>query len=127
MTFSNERTETIPIRLEDGTTFRIEVVPQGGKEDIGFAAMSFDSVAQSIEGILKAIAEPVRKARPTKATVKFGIEIQIQQGSLVAAIVRGTGKSNLEITMEWDHKPTLTTALPPSSPTAAVQNSSSAA
>jgi hypothetical protein len=127
MTVSGELTETIPIQLEDGTTFRIEVVPQG-KMDIGFGAMSFDSVAQSIEGVLKAIAEPVRKARPTKATVKFGIEIQIQQGSLVAAIVRGTGKSNLEITMEWEHKPALTasSAPPSSSVTAALQSSSAA-
>ncbi len=104
MTFDGDRTETIPVTLEDGTRFKIEVVPQG-REDVSFGDLSFQDVAKSIEGVLKAIAEPVQKARPTKATVKFGLEIQIEQGSLVAALVRGQGKSNLEITMEWEHKP----------------------
>lgn len=103
MTFDGDRTETIPVTLEDGTRFKIEVVPQG-REDVGFGDLSFEEVAQSIEGVLRAIATPIKKAKPTKATVKFGLEIQIEQGSLVAALVRGQGKSNLEITLEWDSK-----------------------
>lgn len=100
----DSRTESVCVTLEDGTLFKIEVVPQG-REDVSFGTKSFEEVAQSISGVLRAIAEPVKKARPTKATVKFGLEIQIEQGSLVAALVRGQGKSNLEITLEWESQP----------------------
>lgn len=39
--------------------------------------------------------------------MKYGLAIGIEQGSLVAAIVRGTGTANLEITLEWENKPKL--------------------
>ena len=47
------------------------------------------------------ITGPLKTVQPNKATVKLGLEIGIEQGSLVAAIVRGVGKTNVEITMEW--------------------------
>lgn len=64
MTLDVDRTDTVPIQLEDGTIFKIEVVPQG-REDVSFGTKSFEELAKSIEGVLKAIAEPVKKARPT--------------------------------------------------------------
>jgi hypothetical protein len=48
----------------------------------------------------------LEQVKPTKASVKYGLEIGIEQGSLVAAIVRGTGKANLEISLEWERKGT---------------------
>ncbi len=104
MTFSDiERTEKVLVELEDGTPIYIEVV-QSGREDVAFDVKSFKPVAESIESIVKAVAEPIRKASPTKASIKFGLEIGIEQGSLVAMIVRGTGKANLEITLEWSRE-----------------------
>ena len=56
------------------------------------------------------IATPIQKARPQKATVKFGMELAIvprtgyanESGQLTAVIVKGPGKANLEITLEWE-------------------------
>ena len=47
------------------------------------------------------IATPIQKAKPKKATVKFGMEIAIESGALTAVIAKGSGKANLEITLEW--------------------------
>jgi hypothetical protein len=46
------------------------------------------------------IAIPIQKVKPKKATVKFGMELAIESGQLTAAIVKGSGKTNLEITLE---------------------------
>ena len=105
MTFSEDRSDTVPVQLPNGSLIKIEVA-QTGREDVGFEATSFKGVTDAIEGIAEAVTDSLQKASPKKATVKFGLEIQIEQGSLVAAIVKGTGKANLEITLEWE-KPEL--------------------
>ena len=63
---------------------------------------SFERVTSTIESIVKAIAKPVNAAQPTKASVTFGVEIEVQEGFLVAALAKGTGKTSLEITLEWE-------------------------
>jgi hypothetical protein len=98
-----ERTEKIPVELPNGSVIKVEVA-QTGREDVAFDAKSFKTVTDSIEGIAEAITASLEKVKPNKASVKFGLEISIEQGSLVAAIVRGKGKANLEITLEWAHK-----------------------
>lgn len=96
----SERTDKVPVKLDDETIFQIEVIAQG-REDTALGLKSFESIGRSIEGIVRSLYIPIQKVKPSKATVKFGLEIGIEQGTLVAAIVRGTGKSNLEITLEW--------------------------
>ena len=88
--------------LEDGSVFLVEVPIATGREVVhGGGLTNFDSLSQSINGIVKMITGPLKTVQPNKATVKLGLEIGIEQGSLVAAIVRGVGKTNVEITMEW--------------------------
>lgn len=103
MTFASDRSESIPVQLPNGAQIQVEVA-QTGMEDVGFDMKTFQGVTDAIEGIGQAITTSLEKVKPTKASVKFGLEIQIQQGSLVAAIVRGSGKSNLEITLTWEEK-----------------------
>jgi hypothetical protein len=51
---------------------------------------------------MQMIATPLQKVKPKKATVKFGMEMAIEAGQLTAVIVKGSGKANLEITLEWE-------------------------
>ncbi len=101
MNFDDSNTTKIPVTLDDGTEIYIEVTQQG-REDVSFDAKAFKPIADALESIVHTIAAPIQKVRPSKATIKFGLEIEIKQGGLVAAIVKGTGKSNLEITLEWE-------------------------
>jgi predicted secreted protein len=101
MTFTDSRSDTVPVQLPNGALVKVEVT-QTGREDVGFDVKSFQGVTDAIEGVAEAITASLQKVSPSKASVKFGLEIQIEQGSLVAAIVKGTGKANLEITLEWE-------------------------
>jgi hypothetical protein len=103
MTFSESHIDTVPVELPNGAIVKVEVA-RIGREDVGFEAKSFKGVTESIEGVAEAIAGCLEKISPSKASVKFGLEIQVEQGSLVAAIIKGTGKANLEITLEWEKK-----------------------
>lgn len=94
-------TEKIPFELEDGSQIYIEAAISGS-EDVSKGIKSFENISKSIESIITTISKPINKVNPDKATVSFGLEIGIQGGSLMAALVRGTGKSNLQITLEWE-------------------------
>ena len=101
MSFSDSRNDTVPVQLPNGATVKFEVT-QTGREDVSFDAKQFRPVADAIEGVVQMIATPIQKARPKKATVKFGMELAIESGQLTAVIVKGSGKANLEITLEWE-------------------------
>lgn len=109
MTSSDSPTNTVPVQLPNGALVKVEVAPSG-REDVGFDAHSFKGVTDAIEGVADAITDSLKKASPSKASVKFGLEIQVEQGSLVAALVRGTGKTSLEITLEWENPKPVTLA-----------------
>ncbi len=101
MTFADSRSETVPVQLPNGTIIKVEVA-QTGREDVGFDVKPFEPVAEAIEGVVQMIAVPIKKVGPNKATVKFGMELAIESGQLTAVIVKGSGKANLEITLEWE-------------------------
>jgi hypothetical protein len=100
MTFAESRSETVPVQLPNGAIAKFEVTSTG-REDVGFDVKQFEPVAEAIEGVVQMIAVPLKKVKPKKATVKFGVEMAIESGQLTAVIVKGAGKANLEITLEW--------------------------
>jgi len=104
MTFPESRNETIPVQLPNGATVKFEV-SSTGREDVGFDPKQFQPVADAIEGVVQMIMAPIQKVRPKKATVKFGMELALESGQLTAVIVKGSGKANLEITLEWETQP----------------------
>lgn len=93
-------TEKIPVKLPNGAVIKVEI-SDFGREDVAFNALPFDDIAPALEGITSAIKETLEKAKPKKASVKFGLEMSIESGNLTAAIVKGSGKANLEVTLEW--------------------------
>jgi len=100
MEFSEVRTEKIPVLLSNGMTIKIEMA-EVGREDVAFDVKPFKQVTDALEGIIEAIALSLEKAKPNKASVKFGVEVAIESGALTASIVKGASKANLEITLEW--------------------------
>ncbi|MEQ8962186.1 MAG: CU044_2847 family protein [Coleofasciculus sp. C2-GNP5-27] len=104
MTFAESRSDTVPVELPNGAIAKFEVTTTG-REDVSFDAKQFQPVADAIEGVVQMVAAPLKKARPKKATVKFGMEMAIEAGQLTAVIVKGSGKANLEITLEWEAQP----------------------
>ena len=98
-------TQTVPVELEDGTLIYVKVAAPPGRRDVSGGPgpkSSFGKVTESIEGKVKAIAKPINAAKPTKASVTFGVEVEVQEGHLVAALAKGTATTSLEITLEWE-------------------------
>jgi hypothetical protein len=104
MTDSNLRTELISVDLGDGVIAQVEVLEPERKK-VSAEILKFEGVGKAIAKISQVVAAPIQAARPTKATIKYGLAIKVEQGSLVAAIVRGAGTANLEITLEWSNTP----------------------
>jgi len=76
MSLTDSRSDTVPVQLPNGATVKFEVT-QTGREDVSFDPKQFQPVADAIEGVVQMIATPIQKARPQKATVKFGMELAI--------------------------------------------------
>jgi hypothetical protein len=112
MDFAESRGSTVPVELPNGAIVQVEVASTG-REDVAFDVKQFQPVADAmvhdrpsaIEGVVQMIAAPIEKVKPKKATVKFGMELAIEAGQLTAVIVKGSGKGNLEITLEWESQP----------------------
>ena len=96
-------TERINIDLGDGVIAQVEVL-ETGREKASTRGMTFDTISKAVTKISQIVSSSIQAAKPSKAMVKYGIEIGIEQGSLVAALVRGSGTANLEITLEWENK-----------------------
>ena len=96
-------TERIPVDLGDGVIVQVEVA-QTGREKVKAGGMPFESLTKAISKISEIVAKAIQTTSPTKATVKYGLEIGVKEGSLMATIVRGSTKANLEITLEWENK-----------------------
>lgn len=101
MTFGDARSSAVPVQLPNGAVVKFEV-SQTGREDVSFDLKNFQPVADAIEGVVQAIAVPLQKVKPKKATVKFGMELAVESGKLTAMVVKGSGKANLEISLEWE-------------------------
>ena len=98
-----EESTKVPVKLPNGVTVQIEVnESSGGRKNVSADVFNFDDISIVIEGITTALKDTLSKAKPQKATVKFGLEISTVSGKLVSAIVSGSGKAILEITLEWN-------------------------
>jgi hypothetical protein len=98
-----EQTRSIPVTLANGTRIRMEITqPSGGREDVAaIDELPFKEVTEALQAIVSELRETLDRVKPDKASVKFGVEMAIESGALTAMIVKGTGKGNLEITLEW--------------------------
>lgn len=97
------RTRIISAQLSDGTSVKIAASDFGGDMDVLDLkkVLPFKQVTDTIEGIAKEILAAIRKVKPDKASIEFGVEVGIESGTLTACLVKGTGTANLKITLEW--------------------------
>jgi len=94
------QTTIVQVQLADGTVVNVEATPIG-EQEVAFAQLPFKQATAAIEAIAKEISETLQKVKPDKASVKFGLEIAVETNGLTALLAKGSGKSNLEITLEW--------------------------
>jgi hypothetical protein len=96
--------QLIAVQLSDGTEIYAEV-RQLGESKVSDRNFQFDQALAVVQSITKDVAGAIKsaqqQAQPDKISVKLGLEIAVESGQLTALFVKGAGKANLEITMEW--------------------------
>ena len=99
-----EQTQKIPFGLPSGKTIKIETTSESsGGGDVAFPGIpSFEEITETIEEIASIIAITWDKVKPSKAAVEFGVDIGVESGKLTTMIVKGSGKANLKILLEWE-------------------------
>jgi hypothetical protein len=99
----------VPVKIDENTIIYIEAVAKESdvvsEQYIDFEIPSFQDVTDAIKSFAKSIAGIWHEIRPSKATVEFGVEIGFEPGKLTAFFVKGSGKGNLKITLEWAKEP----------------------
>jgi hypothetical protein len=102
-------TKRVPLNLPNGSKVLVEVTPIGNAREADVAAIqevvgeyAWEELSCAIEGIAEWIVGTLQKVQPTKASVEFGIEVGAEPGKLTALLVKGSGKANLKITLEWE-------------------------
>lgn len=111
-----DKAKFVPVKLENGAIIKVEAsnfdelidesvgetgeVVQG---DVSAVLDHLQEVKDAIEGISQTVKSSLDQAKPSKASVEFGIELGYESGQLTALIVKGQGKANLNITLEWDY------------------------
>ena len=78
MTTPPPQAEKVPVQLDDGTQIYVEVEETPGtREDVANRNLSFEDVSSALESIVKSVAKPINAAMPTKASVEFGLQIEV--------------------------------------------------
>jgi len=106
MPYPEDQTEFVPVELDNGVIVKVQISKSqtSGRENVSVnkIPLAFKQITQTLEGVAETLKATLNKVKADKATVKFGVELGVESGSLAAMIVKGTGKGNLEITLEWD-------------------------
>ena len=109
-----QTTKQVAFQLPNGRSVSFEAnvssdeTATGGVETdvVGFKDAAFSEVTSILEGIATALIPVIDAASPSKLTVEFGMDIGLETGQITALIVKGTGKANLKITLEWEKNKT---------------------
>ena len=95
------RTKPVKVTLDNGTAIYVQARVVKGEEDIVSLSGSFEKVTQAIEGIAQSLTAAWEKAKPSRASVEFGVEFAYETGQVLAMFVDGSTTASMKITLEW--------------------------
>jgi hypothetical protein len=84
-----------------GQMIAMEVTPLGGEERVADIPHNFEELTAQIESVASSLYGAIKKVAPKKAAIEFSVEAAAESGKLTALLVKGSGKANLKITLEW--------------------------
>jgi hypothetical protein len=99
-----EDRQIVKAEVGGGRTIQLEARTAGSPEaDVGIGKVrSFQDVVADIESIADGFTEALKRVKPQKAALEFGVDIGVESGALTALIVKGTGTATLKVTLEWE-------------------------
>ena len=103
--------DTVLMDLGDGLSMRVQVPaerPTRGEVSTSSGdaqrgrPLSPDHAFDAIRVLSQRLGSLLKDVQPTKASVTYGLELEVRDGALLATLVRGGGKTSLEVTLEWE-------------------------
>ena len=100
--------QAVPVKI-GSAEFLVEAAESdefdGGIEPIGAGLPgefeTFDRIRETIEVVSGELVAALEKAKPTEATVEFGINADIKTGKLTGMLVSGGASASLKVTLKW--------------------------
>jgi hypothetical protein len=98
----DELTRRVPVQLENGMIAYVEAADLGGRHDVGEGLQNrFDDAMGAVRQMSSQIYDTMAALAPQRFEVELGFELGVESGHLTAFLVKGTGKANLKVTLEW--------------------------
>jgi dGTP triphosphohydrolase len=103
-----ETTRNVLVELSDGTLLQVETRIIGEQKVSSISKQSLKQAMSQIKSLASDLAYNLQDIKqdlkPSKVSVKVGIELAYETGQLTTILVKGSGKTNLEITFEWENR-----------------------
>jgi hypothetical protein len=98
--------EIVPVELGDGRTMLVEALgdPDPERRVSITDHVPFDGVAESIDAISTRIVDALKRAKPKRASVEFGLDLALEAGQLTSLLVKGSGTATIKIVLEWESR-----------------------
>jgi hypothetical protein len=89
----------------DGVRFYVEARQDSAEREVGSKlAEGLGSAMDAIKTLSSHVADAVQAIEPDHFSVELGFEFKLEQGVLVAMLVRGSTKANITVTLDWHRK-----------------------
>jgi hypothetical protein len=90
----------------DGTRLYIEAVADVGAEQqvSNQVVESLQTALDSMKAIGHRVAEAAKAIEPDRFSVELGFSFKLEQGVLVAMLVKGSGTGSVTVNLEWDRR-----------------------
>jgi hypothetical protein len=87
----------------DGVRFYVEARQDGAEREVGGKlAEGLGSAMDAIKTLGGHVTDAVKAVEPDRFSVEFGFDFKLDQGALVAMLVRGSATASVAVTLHWD-------------------------
>ncbi len=104
---TEKNNQSIKVELSDGTIVLMDYTDNEGY-DGQVSVQELTYAAKKTFGVIKSLAADIKEqivaAKPDKASIEFGIELEKKGDDIFSKICNVGGKGSVKITLEWDFK-----------------------
>lgn len=95
----------VPVVI-DGARLYVEAIGDTGEQEVlgGKVIDGLGGVTDAIRALGDQLTRAVKAIEPDQFSIEFGFEFKVEQGGLVALLVRGGGTASVTVTLEWNKK-----------------------
>jgi hypothetical protein len=90
----------------DGVRFYVEARQDDTEHEVGSTITEgLGSAMDAIKTLGSHVTDAVKAIEPDHFSIQLGFEFKLEQGTLVAMLVRGSTTANVTVNLQWDKAP----------------------